>query len=284
MKAHELYTKLDKDFGIDSLNDDWSFMRFNKYIAPAFKKSYMGLVLDNTNKVKKVYTATIPDLDILDKIIHTNQTDVLLFLHHAMGYDPAIEGLPFYDIPEDYLEKLKQQRISFYVLHVPLDINGEYSTAVSLAKHLKLEITDEFCEWEGKKAGVICKTDKKTASELAEYVKSIVGHEIKLIKNGDDIIRNGLVAIAAGGGSVGFVAKELADLGINLYITGNTRRVPAVDFIKEFHRIIEERKINVIGATHYTTEKYACIAMVKYFQKLGVPAEFIEGRYYIEDL
>jgi putative NIF3 family GTP cyclohydrolase 1 type 2 len=259
-------------------------MTFNEYIAPAFKKRYMGLVLDNTAEVEKVYTATMPDLDILEKLIQTNQTDLLLFSHHAMGYDPAITGIPFYDIPRKYLEKLKQQRISFYVLHVPLDLNGEYSTAVTLAKHLKLDIIDEFCEWEGKKAGVVCKTDIKTATGLVKHVKSILGHEIKLIKNGDDNIRGGRVAIAAGGGSVGFVAVELAELGINTYITGCTREVPAVDFITDFHKISREERINVIGATHYTTEKFACIAMVDYFEKLGVPAEFIEGKYFLEDL
>jgi putative NIF3 family GTP cyclohydrolase 1 type 2 len=284
MNSKELYLKLDNDFGIEDLKDDWSFMKFNYYITPGFKKSYMGLVLDNTAEVKKVYTATTPDLDILEKLILTNQTDLLLFSHHAMGYDPNISGFPFYDIPEDYLSKLKQQRISFYVLHAPLDKNGEYSTSVSLAKHLNLEIIDEFCKYMGIKCGVVCKTDKKTATELAEYVGSIIGHEVKLIRNGSDIIHNGRVAIAAGGGSLGFAAKEIFELGINIYITGNTRQVPSVELIVEFHRIIEEKKINVIGATHYTTEKYACIAMVRYFEKLGVPAEFLEGKYYLEDL
>jgi putative NIF3 family GTP cyclohydrolase 1 type 2 len=284
MKAKALYSKLDKDFGIEYLKDDWSFMSFNGYIAPGFKKSYMGLVLDNTDEVKKVFTATMPDLEILDQLIQTDETDILLFSHHAMGYDPAIPGIPFYNIPEEYLIQLKERRISFYVLHVPLDLNGEYSTTVSLAKHLNLDITDEFCEFEGAKAGVICKTDVKTATALAEYIRSMVGHEVKLIKNGDDTIRDGLVAIAAGGGSVGFVAKELAELGINLYITGCTRRVPEVDFITEFHRIIEDEKINVIGATHYTTEKYACIAMVRYFENLGLQAKFLEGKYFLEDL
>jgi putative NIF3 family GTP cyclohydrolase 1 type 2 len=284
MNAKELYSKLDNDFGIYDLKDDWSFMKFNDYIAPGFKKIYMGLVLDNTEEVKKVYTATMPDLDILEKLILTNQTDLLLFSHHAMGYDPNIAGFPFYDIPEDYLSKLNKQRISFYVLHVPLDKNSEYSTSVSLAKHLNLEIIDEFCEYMGVKCGVVCKTEIKTATELAEYVHSKVGHIVKLIKNGSEVIQNGRVAIAAGGGSVGFAAKETSELGINMYITGNTRKVPSVELITEFHRIINEKKINVIGATHYTTEKYACIAMIRYFEKLGVPAEFLEGKYYLEDL
>jgi putative NIF3 family GTP cyclohydrolase 1 type 2 len=284
MNSKELYARLDKDFEIKNLRDDWSFMRFNKYIAPNFKKTYMGVILDNTSEVKKVYTATIPDTDIIEKLIHSDQTDLLLFSHHAMGYDPTITGFPFYDIPKEYLPRLKRQRISLYVLHVPLDKNGEYSTSVSFAKNLNLEIIDEFCEYEGVKCGVICKTDKKTASVLVEYVKSIVGHEVKLIRNGDDAIYNGRVAIAAGGGSVGFVAKEISELGINMYITGCTRRVPSVEPIMEFHRIAEERKINVIGATHYTTEKYACISMVRYFKMLGVQAEFLEGKYYLEDL
>jgi putative NIF3 family GTP cyclohydrolase 1 type 2 len=284
MIAQELYSKLDIDFGIACMKDDWSFMRFNDYITPGFRKNYMGLVLDSTAEVKKVYTATIPDLDVLNRLILTNQTDLLLFSHHAMGYNPTIAGIPFYDIPQEYLSKLKQQRISFYVLHAPLDKNGEYSTSVSLARHLNLEIIDEFCEYEGVKCGVVCKTDIKTANELAEYVGSKVGHEVKLIRNGIETIRNGRVAIAAGGGSVGFAAKEIVELGINMYITGNTRQVHFVEPIAEFHRIVGEGKINVIGATHYTTEKYACIAMVSYFEKLGIPAEFIEGKYYLEDL
>ena len=284
MEAKKLYAKLDKDFGIESLKDDWSFMKFNEYIAPSFRKQYMGIVLDNTVEIKKVYTATIPDLDVIDKLIHTGQSDILLFSHHAMGYNPTIKGFPFYDIPEDFLYRLRDHRISFYMLHLPLDKNGEYSTSVSFAKNLQLEIIDEFCEFNGHKCGVICKTGINTTPELAEHVRSIVCHQVKLIRNGDDVIHDGRVAIAAGGGSVGFAAKEIAELGINMYITGCTRKVPFVETIEEFHRIAEESKINVIGATHYSTEKYACMAMVSYFEKFGIPAEFLAGRYYLEDL
>ena len=284
MDAKGLYERLDKDFDIENLKDDWSFMRFNEYVAPIFKKRYMGIMLDNTSEVKKVFTATIPDTDILKKIIQTDQTDILLFSHHAMCYDPTSEGFPFYDIPQDYLSKLKQHCISLYVLHSPLDKNSEYSTSVSLANNLKINIIDEFCEYEGVKVGVVCKTNIKTSTGLSEHIRSIVGHEVKLTRNGDNFIRNGKVAVVAGGGSVGFAAKEISELGINMYITGCTRRVLSVEPIMEFHRITEESKINVIGATHYTTEKYACIAMVKYFEKLGVQAEFLEGKYYLEDL
>jgi putative NIF3 family GTP cyclohydrolase 1 type 2 len=284
MKARELYAKMDNDFEIESLKDDWSFMTFNDYIAPSFKRRYMGIVLDNAIEVKKVYTAVFPDLDILDKLIDTEQTDILLFAHHAMGYDPTISGFPFYNIPEEYLLKLKQQRISFYVLHAPLDKNSEFSTSVNLAKNLELDIIDEFCEYEGIKVGILCKTELKTITELAEKVKSAIGHEVKLLAYGDNVIHEGRVAVAAGGGSVGFVAEELSNLGINMYITGCIRHVPSYEPTEEFHRIICENNINVIGATHYTTEKFACIAMTKYFNRIGIPADFLEGRYYLEDM
>jgi len=284
MNANKLYEKLDKDFGIETLRDDWSFMSFNDYIAPSFKRHYMGIMLDNTVRVKKVYTAVFPDSLILNKIIESGGTDSLLFCHHAMGYDGSASGFPFNNIPDDYLLKLKEHNISLYVLHVPLDKNGEFSTSVNLAKNLELEIIDEFCEYEGVKVGVICKTGLKTAEELAQYVESVVRHKVKLRNYGDNVIRKGLVAVAAGGGSYGFVAQEIAELGINFYITGCTRPVPTFEPTMEFHKIASASRINVLGATHYTTEKYACIAMTRYFGGLGLEAEFIEGRFYLEDL
>jgi putative NIF3 family GTP cyclohydrolase 1 type 2 len=265
-------------------------MEFNRFIDPGFKNRNMGVVLDNTDEIKRVYTAAIPDPEILDKLLATNQTDLLLFSHHAMCYDPTLAGFPFYNIPEYYFTEFKRQRISFYMLHSPLDKNGEYSTSVNLAKHLELEITGEFCnikEYSDNgvfRCGVVCKTDFHTAGELAEHVRSKVGHDISLTGNGDDIILNNRIAVAAGGGNLGFVAEEIGDLGINMYITGCTRQVPSFQPTIDFTRVIKERKINVIGATHYSTEKYACIAMVNYFEKLGIQAEFLEGRYYPEDL
>jgi len=284
MKAEELYARLDRDFGVKDLTDDWSFMSFNHYIAPGFKERYMGIMLDNTGEIKKVYTAVFPDLDLLDKLLATGETDLLLFAHHAMGYDPTINGLPFYDLPEAYLQKLEEQRISFYVLHNPLDKNGEFATSVNLARSLGLEITGEFCEYDGMKVGVLGGTGLKFIVELAARVKATVGHEVRLLVNGDNRIHEGRVAVAAGGGNLGFVVEEIAGLGINTYITGCTRETPGYEPVAEFHRIIRENRINVIGATHYSTEKFACIAMTRYFKQIGVPAVFLEGRYYLEDL
>ena len=125
MDSRSLYRKLELDFNLKDMKDDWSFMSLdNDFIFPEFKSRYMGLVADNTEQIRKVYTATFPDRAILDGIFKRNETDVLLFAHHAMGYIASDEGFPFHDIPLDYLREMKKRRISFYMLHTPLDQYG----------------------------------------------------------------------------------------------------------------------------------------------------------------
>jgi len=171
MKAKELYDKIGIDFEIDKYKDDWSFVEFNEFINPDFRERYIGVMLDNTDEIEKVYTSTFPDTAVLNDILSRNETDILFLSHHAMGYNPTLEGFPFYNIPAGYLEKLKERRISFYVLHIPLDKNGTYSTSVNLAKTLQLKITDEFCEYLGSKVGVICETDFSKLEDFTLHVK-----------------------------------------------------------------------------------------------------------------
>jgi hypothetical protein len=40
----------------------------------------------------------------------------------------------------------------------------------------------------------------------------------------------------------------------------------------------------VLEATHYSTEKYACMAMVGHFRNLGLDAEFVAGTSCMADL
>jgi putative NIF3 family GTP cyclohydrolase 1 type 2 len=284
MKAKELYETLGKDFEVDKCNDDWSFVESNEFISPAFKERYIGVMLDNADEIERVYTSTFPDTAILDKIFARGQTDILLFSHHAMGYDPTLEGFPFYSIPVNYLRKLKERRISFYVLHIPLDKNGPYSTSVSLARALQLTVDGEFCEYLGCKVGVICKTSFTKVADFVSHVKKVVGHEVNVRQYGDATIKGRRVAVAAGGGCVDFVARELSALGVNTFLTGCTRPIPSLEANMEFHRIAKERKINLVGATHYSTEKFACLAIVEYFAALGIEAEFVEGAPCVEDL
>lgn len=286
MIALDLYNKLYTDFDLANRTDDWGFMNFdNEFITPEFRTEYMGLVLDNTEIIKKVYTVTFPDKALLKKIFDRNESDILLFSHHAMGYENLLDGFPFYDIPVEYLKELKKRRISFYMLHSPLDQYGKFSTSVSLVRALGLEIIEPFCQYDkNTKVGVICKSPLEQIREIQKLMEKTVGHKCRLYAYGADTLKDSLVAVAAGGGSYPFAATEVAERGINCYITGFTRPLPYFEPTMEFHKISREHSINVIGGTHYSTEKFACIAMVDYFKSCDLPAEFLPGTWYLEDL
>jgi putative NIF3 family GTP cyclohydrolase 1 type 2 len=277
MKAKKLYESLDKEFEIDKLNEDeWSFLDLGDYITESFKKTYKGLVLDNSKEIQKVYSAVFPSEHVLDHILSTGERDVLLFTHHPMIWDPRQEGYPFTNIPAKYLEELKERKISHYSIHVPLDRNGPYSTTASFARALDIETEREFFEYHGVMVGIIGKTECKTMSEMSGKVKDLVGHEVKIWSYGDPDISNQRVALVAGGGNDPDVAQEVTDAGVKTYITGVTRKNPAWEPGLRFHEICKENRINVIAATHYSTEKFACMAVLKFFETLEMPSEFVE--------
>jgi len=283
MEAKKLYQILDKEFDLAHCKDDWSEIDLNDFISDNFRKRFMGKVLGNAKDIKKVYTAVFPTDNVLKKILNSGKTDILLFTHHPMIWDIS-KIPPFTNISPDLLPKLKEKRISLYTLHVPLDKNGEYSTTTNLAKALSIVPESEFCEYFGVNVGIIGRTNFDTVEELANKVKQEVGHKVKLYKYGVKEIKNGKVALVAGGGNDPDTIPEIAKFGINVFITGITKLDKNYPPSIKAHSLLKRFKINLIGATHYSTEKFACIAMTNYFRNLGLPCEFIKGKPGLEDM
>ena len=280
MDSREVYKKLEIDFELEKCYDDWSDMDFNEYISDNFKKRYMGVLLDNSNKIKQVFTAVFPSDLILNKILELNSRNSMLFTHHPMVWDLTKKRV-FQDINADLLPKLKTTEISIYTLHVPLDKNGEYSTTVNLARKLEIDIEGEFYNYHGVKVGIYGQTKATTPEELNLKLTNTVGHKTKLWKYGSDQIESQRVALIAGGGNEIDIIQEVIELEINTYITG----VVAInDYSKNTHKFEKENRINLIGGTHYSTEKFACIALCEYFERLGLNCEFIEGQPCMADL
>ncbi|MFX0180796.1 MAG: Nif3-like dinuclear metal center hexameric protein [Candidatus Hodarchaeota archaeon] len=280
MDTKTLYKKLDEDFELDQCRDDWARMDYNEYISENFKQRYMGILLDNSQEINSVFTAVFPSDHVLNEILNLRKEGVLLITHHPMVWDITSPQI-FLDINPKLLPKLKQQGVSIYTMHVPLDKNGEYSTTTSLAKALEIVPEGQFYEYFGVKVGIYGKTDLKTPEELAHKFSIIVGHKTKLWKYGTDEIRDQNVALIAGGGNEIDIIQKIVDLGINTYVTGITA---LNDYSKNVHELEKEKGINLIGGTHYSTEKFACMALCKYFQKLGLSCEFIEDEPLLEDL
>lgn len=282
MKSNELYNHLEIDFISKELSDNWArFMsEVEDYLSLNFKERSMGLVCDFADEINKVYTAVFPTEEIMQKIIDDGITDAMLFLHHPSIWDIR-SPKPFYQMDKSLLEKFRQNKISIYNLHVPLDNFSEYSTSKTLADVLDIEIEKPFKEYCGALSGVIGKTKCKDIEELHSKFSNVLGHDTKLYLYGDKDIKDRKVAIVAGGGNNKDTIYEMIENNINVLITGISINNESYSVV---HDLEQKNCINVLGGTHYSTEKFACQKMCTYFENLGLPSSFIEGEPVYEDM
>lgn len=285
MNAKELYQKLETDFKLDECRDDWSNIEFDsEFVTENFRKRYIGILADNTKEIAKVYTAVFPSEKVMAELLERNEQNVLLFTHHPVDWKIRQGQSPFINLNRGLLQKFKESKISIYILHTPLDRNGEYSTSVNFSKALGIEQVGEFAEYFGFLSGVIGKTECKNVNEMVKKFEKVVRHRVKIWNYGTNEVKDGKVAVVAGGGNDPEILIEVEKLGINTFLTGVT--YPNKDYAPslEAHKIAKEHKINMIGGTHYSTEKFACIKMTEYLKKLNIPAEFIEDNPDLGDL
>ncbi len=282
MKAERLYQELEEDFVEPEMWDEWAeYMEsISDYLTEQFKERSIGLVCDNTDEVNEVYTAVFPEKKVMKEVLEKTDGESLLFMHHPSIWDIREEP-PFKLMDPDLLKKFKDKKISIYILHVPLDNYGKYSTGRSLAEALNIDIEQPFAEYRGGKSGVIGKTEAKTLEEQAKIFQKTVGHEVGIYQYGEEEIKNQKIGLVTGGGLMKSTLKELNKKGINTFITGLTA---INEYSRDLHKYAEEKEINLLGGTHYSTEKFACKKMCKYFEEKGLPARFIEGEPVMADL
>lgn len=273
---------LEKDFITPGVSDDWApyMSSVSDFLCENFKKRSMGLVCDFTKDVNKVYTAVFPSKEIMQKISEDGTQEAMLFVHHPSDWDIRKAPAVFQQMDRELLQQFRDKRISIYNLHTPLDNYGEYSTSVTLAKALGIKPEKAFAPYFGALAGVFGKTDLATIQDLRNKFQDAIGHEASLYKYGDNNLKDGIVAVVAGGGLEETI-EEIAQNNVNILVTGITAKN---EYSRKAHEFAEKHRINVLGGTHYSTEKFACIAMVDYFKKAGLPSEFIEGEPVMEDM
>jgi len=283
MDSSKLYARLERDFINPELSDDWAkYMgKIEEFISPNFKKRSMGLVCDFAGSVNKVFTAVFPSNPVMQKILDSGIRDAMLFVHHPAIWDIRKAPNVFTQMDKELLSQFKERKISIYNLHVPLDNYGDYSTSVTVAKAIGVEPKKSFVPYFGALAGVIGKANVTTVKELQKKFEEAVGHKIGVYAYGDSKIKNQNVAVIAGGGNDIEMLRDIEAAGVNTFVTGisakNTHSSAA-------HEFAQKNKINVLGGTHYSTERFACIAMVDYFKKLGLPSEFISDEPVLEDM
>jgi hypothetical protein len=88
------------------------------------------------------------------------------------------------------------------------------------------------------------------------------------------------LAVVAGGGDLPDLLQTACDHGCDTLLTGtveNRFAVPVLQELnKQFHELNMKLKLNLIGGTHYGTERPAMIRVVKMFTEYGIPCEYCE--------
>lgn len=258
MIAEKIYERLFEEFRPDQCTE----------VFPV-----IGLQEEHTKEINKVYTATFAGDEVFKKLEKLGASSCLLFTHHPAGQRESLSM----DAPlvSDYAKGVMgRQSITLFSYHIPLDRNGEYSPGNSLAKRIGAVPYEEFYLQNQVRMGIFCKTEYETVTEVLEKLEHAVGHCGKSYGYGEEKLKGGKIAIMAGGAKSTEIYREMKEKGINTFITGITS--PSVPWTQAIHEAARENGINLIGGTHYSTEKFALVEMIRFFEKLGLKAEFIE--------
>lgn len=266
MKALDVYSRLEEYFKPEQCTD-------------VVKN---GIQYHNAEEIEKVYTSTFASESVISEILIRGQKNVLLFTHHPLPQrKPSDYGSS--EISKHLIMKMKENKVSLFSYHIPLDRNGVYSPGNNLAKAMAINPYEEFYFQNNVFMGVLCNSDFDTVGETKERLEQVIGHEAKLYCYGDSYLNNGRIAIMAGGASNLDIYKYLADKGVNTFITGVTNPKKA-EWVAKIHEKAKEHGINLIGGTHCSTEKFACIAMLGFFRDMGLESEFIDEEPDLYDL
>lgn len=286
MNLNTVVNALNEKFEVSQIKEDWSFA-FDSLVPKGnltvgFRNSSVGLVISSGEGCHKIYTACFPSRYVLLEIEKENMKDVMLIVKHPFDWDGAKGFIPFSG--ED-LELMRRFRISLYSLHTPLDKNrneaGLFSTAYAFAKAIGLKPEGEFGLESEKnpymKVGVIGSVIGQNLSILSRSISARLKHQVKLWDFNPGLVKK--IGIITGGGSEKRFLIEAKGHGIDTFITGVTKPnawPPSTQMIEDFFATAKKFNINIIGASHYLTEKWALELSMPYFSRLGVPAKFIE--------
>jgi putative NIF3 family GTP cyclohydrolase 1 type 2 len=283
VKLDELVGELDRYFRIAEVeNDDWSPAfeavyeepYWRGYVEPGYEGKWNGLMVRGEGDVERVTTCVFPS----DRVIAALEPGTLLFSEHPLDFADEPGFLP---LSRESFETLKRRSCGFFHAHAPLDMHPEVSPSRLCAAGVGLEALEEYYPIaDGLPGGAAIIGDSGLSLEgLAEAFRVFLGPEIKVHVITRPRPEAGRVAVVAGGGADAAILQASIERGCQTYVTGNAATNCTIDWVQEkvrlFRELAEDANVALIDAMHYGMEKPPQLAMVNWFQRLGLPAEFV---------
>jgi putative NIF3 family GTP cyclohydrolase 1 type 2 len=282
VKLTELVAELDAYFRVPEVRgDDWSkafdFVYpepyWRAYVVPGWEGRWNGLSVRGAENVERVVTCVFPS----DRIVETLAPATFLFAEHPLDFADEPGFLP---LSLETYEAMRENGISFYNAHAPLDMHPDVSPSRLCAEGAGLEALEAYfpiCEGIPGGAAIIGQS-RLSVDGLADALRSYLGPEIKVHVLTRPRAEAGRVAMVAGGGAMVELLEASLQRGCQTYVTGNAATACRLAFVQEQVRAFRERAdaagVTLIDAMHYGMEKPPQLAMVEWFRARGLAAAF----------
>jgi putative NIF3 family GTP cyclohydrolase 1 type 2 len=278
MNTNSLVQYLDKEFEIE--NNEENLLDFaitddtKKYIEHNFSEQKSGLIIKGSDKINKVYSTVFVTDEVIEKICQNE--NCLIFTHHHFNYYEDERGM--LPLTEKQIKKVLDSKNSIYVAHAPLDTHRRYSTSIALAKLCNVSIDKFFFNYFGAPTALIGYIESTDFKVFAEFVLKKLERPYLTLNCYNNTVNK--IAVIAGGGDMPEILKEVYDNGCDTILTGTVEHRWNLPFIQEgnkaFHELNKKLKLNLIGGTHYGTERPAMTYVKSLFDKFDIDFEFCE--------
>jgi putative NIF3 family GTP cyclohydrolase 1 type 2 len=278
MKTTELVSWLDEVFGIAANAEDLQEFAVTDDNRSLMEREFLegrtGLLLKSSELAQRVYTTVFISARAVEKLLE--QPDSLVFTHHHFDYHEDERGLE--PIAPSVLESFRDKRVSIYVAHAPLDTHSIYGTSPALAELCGIQQEEKFYDYFGAPAALFGRINKTDFESFAEFVRTQLERPSLTLHRYHEHVER--LAVVAGGGDLPDLLQMAHDQGCDTLLTGtveNRFAVPVLqDLNRQFHELNRKLKLNLIGGTHFGTERPAMIRVVELFDERGVPCSYCE--------
>ena len=174
-----------------------------------------------------------------------NNVNLLITHHDAWEW---MSGLK-----EDSLRILKQNNITHFYIHLPLD-DAEFGNNTSILKKLGFKVIDKFSNDGGMYCGRIGEIDEPIEFEkLVNRIEMLLEEPMRKWKNNERLIKK--IGVITGAGFSAIDIKDAVELGCDAYFTGEK--------ILYTVQYAQYSKINLIVGSHTFTEIFGLESLAK---------------------
>jgi len=288
MELREIVADLDSRFQVDRFEPDMPFSQLvpeayqgtgvalEEYLEPDFLKTFHGLMVRGGQAMNKVFSMVFLSDEMLQKVASQNVKDCLLFSHHPLMMETSSRG--FLPLSESWFPFLRENRVSIYVLHTPLDVHSEISTTRALCRDIGVDVKGSWCPDPEGSTGLWGAVPKPASmsSFLEKVRRSTEVSELQFIENRSEVMT---VAVRPGGVNAEEIL-EAQSLGCDTLVTGVYNNLVQNDigawYRSQFEKIRHSITINLIECSHYASEAIVMKHDIpKLCSSLGLQCEFL---------